>query len=372
MHPKKILFLTLRTFSITGGIEKVNRIFCKALQDLSESKIEAHSHSMYDNNAEIDTKYTSKTAFKGFSKRKIKFAYQSIVLGKQANVVVLSHINLLLFAWMIKKISPKTRIILLAHGIEVWRNLSVWKKAFLQKNAEIWAVSKFTSNVLQEKHHIPSANIRVLNNCLDPHLKLPVSFNKPTALLDKYELEKNQPIIFTLTRISSFEKYKGYDLVIEAVAELKKTYPNIQYLIAGKADCDEKERLLKLIHQLGLANNVKLLGYLSDQELTDHFLLADVFIMPSKKEGFGIVFIEAAACGCKVIAGNQDGSTDALLNGQLGQLINPTSKTEIKTALLNALNQPRELTQAKEIQATCLNAFGYKGYVEKVKDLISD
>ena len=80
---------------------------------------------------------------------------------------------------------------------------------------------------------------------------------------------------------------------------------------------------MKLVEEKNLTNNFILTGYIEDKELTDHYLLADVFVMPSTQEGFGIVFLEALVCGLPVIAGNKDGSVDALLNGKLGKLIDP-------------------------------------------------
>jgi glycosyltransferase involved in cell wall biosynthesis len=76
------------------------------------------------------------------------------------------------------------------------------------------------------------------------------------------------------------------------------------------------------------------LGFIKEEELAQHFLLAGTYIMPSQNEGFGIVFIEAAFYGLNVVAGNMDGSKDALLNGQLGFLVNPNESREISQAIL--------------------------------------
>ena len=69
--------------------------------------------------------------------------------------------------------------------------------------------------------------------------------------------------------------------------------------------------------------------------------LADVFVMPSTGEGFGIVFLEAMACGCPVVAGNRDGSVDALAHGELGRLVDPHSSEELLRALVDTLGEPR-------------------------------
>lgn len=86
-------------------------------------------------------------------------------------------------------------------------------------------------------------------------------------------------------------------------------------------------------------------------------------------EGFGIVFIEAAACGAKIIAGNVDGSVDALLNGKLGTLVNPEDIAAIEMAIEENLNSK---TDPKQIQDRCLTNFGYQQYLKRIKELINN
>ena len=74
---------------------------------------------------------------------------------------------------------------------------------------------------------------------------------------------------------------------------------------------------------MNLSESVIFTGYVKDEEVAAHFSIADIYIMPSTKEGFGIIFIEAMFYGKPVIAGNKDGSADALQNGTLGILVNP-------------------------------------------------
>lgn len=325
-----------------------------------------HLHALHDRQTDIDTKYIKEDNFCGFKDKKIGFTMSTLAKGIAADIVILSHINLLFFARLIKIFSPKTKIILIAHGIEVWRALPNWKKNFLQRSVEIWAVSSYTAITLTEMHQINAQKIKVVNNCLDPYFKLPYDFEKSIQLLNQYGLEASQPILFTLTRLSSQETYKGYDRVLEAMPSLLKKFPNLHYILAGKADDKEKQRVASLIEKLGLSKHITLAGFIKDEELTDYFKLG-IFVMPSTLEGFGIVFIEAAACGAKVIAGKLDGSTDALLNGALGTLVDPHNIGELATAIENDLMLQ---TNPKDIQDLCLANFGFEQYLKKIKNLL--
>ncbi len=118
------------------------------------------------------------------------------------------------------------------------------------------------------------------------------------------------------------------------MSDVVKVKPNVKYLIGGKGDDIEIERVMSLLKKYQLENQVQLLGYIKEEDLAQHFLLTDTYILPSKNEGFGLVFIEAAFYGLNVIAGNMDGSRDALLNGQLEFLVNPNESREISQAIL--------------------------------------
>ena len=323
---------------------------------------------MHDRQDDVDVAYTTIENYIAFGGRKIAFILSSLKKGLKSQTIILSHINLLLVAKLISILKPQRRFVLFAHGIEVWGALSKWKVAFIKANVEVWAVSQYTRQQLIEKHQLEPEKVKVLNNSLPPFLLPPNHFEKPQALIDRYQLDSNRPILYTLSRLSSSEQYKGYDTVIKALSQLKKEGQTFTYLLAGKADSIEKDRIEQLITDYDLTDSVQLIGYLAEDELSAHFLLSDVFIMPSTGEGFGIVFIEAAAHGCQVIGGNADGSTDALLHGQLGQLVNPNSEAEIKAAVLKAIYNTQH--QPQQQQELTLAHFGFEAYVGKVKGLV--
>ena len=92
--------------------------------------------------------------------------------------------------------------------------------------------------------------------------------------------------------------------------------------------------------------------------------------MPSKKEGFGIVFIEAMASGLRVIAGNKDGSVDALSNGKLGKLVDPDDLNQVENVLSELLDSPSNKEEKLALQKNVFEVFNYQNYRENLKNMI--
>ena len=143
----------------------------------------------------------------------------------------------------------------------------------------------------------------------------------------------------SVSRLASSERYKGNDRVIRALPSVLTRYPDALYLVVG--DGDDRPRLEALAAELGVTEKVRFVGLVSSEELPDYFRVADVFVMPSTGEGFGIVFLEAMACGIPVIGGNKDGSLDALADGVLGFAVDPENDEELVSAICSALRNAR-------------------------------
>lgn len=365
----KVLFLTLRVFSATGGIEKVCRIAGKALFELGlQYGGQVKVFAMYGKRGDGDWNYYfPQLVFTPFNTQRIRFVGKAIREGRKSKVVLLSHINLLVVGYLIKLFRPSVKLVLLAHGIEVWKPLSSRKKKMLHKCDLILPVSHFTKEKMKSLYGLPEEKFSVLNNCLDPFLELPLQKEKNNLLLDRYGLKKEQLILLTVSRMADTEQYKGYDKVLQALPELVKTFPGLRYLLVGKYDVNEKRRLDDMISRLGLQDVVVFSGFVSDDDLAAHFQLGDIFIMPSEKEGFGIVFIEAMFYGLPVIAGNIDGSVDAILNGELGTGVNPGNKEEI----IAAVKKIADKRQAHKPDHKKLEKhFGYRIYKERLKQAV--
>ena len=370
MKHKRILFLSLRIFSATGGIEKVCRILGKVLFEKTFSgncNLEiCSSHDL--NRQAINNAYFPSDYFWGFGNNRLKFLYWAFCKGIKSDVVILSHINLLPFGWIIKRFSPNTKLLMLAHGIEVWSLPLGIKKKMIGSCDQILCVSQFTKDEMIKLHGGDSKKYRVLNNCLDPFLPILTKQIDKTELRIKYGFKPFDKILFTLTRIDATERYKGYDRVLQGMALLIKEMPDLKYIIGGSYDKIEKNKIDVLISELGLKDNVVISGFIPDEDLKDYFLMSDLYVMPSYNEGFGIVFIEAMYYGLPVIAGNKDGSVDALLNGKLGTLIDPMDIEALK----NAIEDNVEHVKKEKVDTDVLLAnFGYEVYKEKANGFLN-
>ena len=100
--------------------------------------------------------------------------------------------------------------------------------------------------------------------------------------------------------------------------------------------------------------------------------MADLFVLPSKKEGFGIVFVEALACGLPVICGNADGSTDAIKDGKLGTAINVDDLNELENTIIKYLDMPLTLEKRLKLQSDCLLYFNEKHYRENLHKMLNN
>jgi len=220
------------------------------------------------------------------------------------------------------------------HGLEAWHALSSPYRTSIEAATLITAVSRDTRRRLLEWVAIDPGRVKVLPNTLDPRFQPGA---KSRELLDRYNLH-NKKVLMTVSRLSAKERYKGHDRVLRALPRVLSQHPEVMYLIVG--DGDDRKRLERLATEHGVDDKVCFVGQVDDQRIVDYFRLADVFVMPSTAEGFGIVFIEAMASGATVIGGNKDGSLDALCDGLLGKAIDPESDEDLLEALNSALAFP--------------------------------
>jgi phosphatidylinositol alpha-1,6-mannosyltransferase len=149
-----------------------------------------------------------------------------------------------------------------------------------------------------------------------------------------------RPTILTIARLQ--DRYKGHDVMIEALARVRAQVPDVEWVVIG--DGPLRGELQELARSRGVADAVRFLGSLPDEQRDRWLRRADLFAMPSRLpggglagEGFGIVYLEAAAYGKPVVAGNVAGALDAVADGESGLLVDPTDPGAVASAIVSLL-----------------------------------
>jgi glycosyltransferase involved in cell wall biosynthesis len=367
----KILFLYLKAFSSVGGIEKYNRVFIKSLCELfQEESSDLEILSLYDKNP--DPRYYLRSKLSHCNSSKSKFLVQSLIKAFKSDVIILSHINLSIVGMIVKKFLTNKKVFILTYGIDAWNNQSWINKFALESADKIFTISNYTKSRIVRSFNISEEKISILPCALDPYFIEYEASIKPEDAPNIINKIKDNKIILTVARLNISEKFKGHDNVISALPKVIKVIPNLKYVIVGKGDASELTRIRKLISDLNLDNHVVIAGYIRDDELPYFYLNSDVFVMTSKKEGFGIVYLESLYCGTPVIAGNKDGSFDALQGGRLGFLIDPDDIDEIADTILNVLNKKvdQKLISPAYLKKEVYSNFNYDIFRTNLKNSI--
>ena len=240
--------------------------------------------------------------------------------------------NLLLakFLW-----GKRLRLIIYAHGEEYLVAETSNQLKFLArlslKYADLIIANSFSTKKLAEKFGSPT-KIKVVHLGVDYHkFQRPLSERKNTRA--KWGFPENTVILVTIARM---EPRKNQETVIKALKELRDEGLPLAYVLGGTGE--KEEDLKQLVYNLKLDQAVRFLGYLNEEEKIKTFCAADIYIMPSVQvgpmiEGFGIVFMEAAAAGLPSIAGKVGGQPEAVLHGKTGLIVDGTNVNEVKEAI---------------------------------------
>lgn len=155
---------------------------------------------------------------------------------------------------------------------------------------------------------------------------------------------------FTLLTVARWVRRKGFDVVLKAMPRILAQVPNAHYVLIGSGPDEGYFR--GLIQELGLADHVTLAGRVSDEALPAYYGACDLFVMPtrpsddgSEVEGFGIVYLEAAAAGKPAIGGRAGGVADAILDGETGLLVDPLDVEALAAAVIELAQNPSRRAQ---------------------------
>lgn len=327
----KLLALVTDAYGAGGGIAQYNRDLLAALATADDCTavflLARHGSS-------INQIVPAKVTLLGIARSRMLFALRALLATRQlgrGDVIFCGHLFLLPLAVMLARLCGAA-VWLQLHGIEAWQRpgrLLQWAVARVRL---VTAVSRHTRRLFLQWAACEPHHVKVLPNTVGAEFSPgPV----PAALQSRYATQ-GQCVLLTVSRLAAAERYKGHDRVMQALCTLQATHPELLYLIAGEGD--DKQRLQALAQQLGLEAQVRFIGYVADADLPDLYRLADVFVMPSTGEGFGIVFLQAALCGTPVIAADADGSRDPLRDGAVGALVSLQTPAELAEAILKACN----------------------------------
>lgn len=341
---KKLRFLVLLTdaFGASGGIAKFNRDLLGALCAMPEcDRVVALPRLVPSPPGALPAKLDYVVEASRGKTRFVREAFRAAARGR-FDLVVAGHINLVSIASVIAK-AQLAPVALVIHGIDAWTpRAGPLVNFFARRAGAVIAVSRLTLERFLAWSRARGTR-HVLPNCVD--LAEFGMAPRPAELARSLGID-GAPVIMTLGRMSELERYKGFDEVIEALPRLVGKVPRLRYLACG--DGPDRPRLEARVEMLGLSDHVVFPGFVPEARKADFYRLADAYVMPSRGEGFGIVFLEAAACGVPLVGSKVDGSREALLDGRLGRLVDPDDEGEIEAAVLEALEAPRLVPEELE------------------------
>jgi phosphatidylinositol alpha-1,6-mannosyltransferase len=232
-----------------------------------------------------------------------------------------------------------------AHGEEMnyaatSRELSWLLRRVLRGAEVVIANSRNTAQLLQETWNLPQAKVELLHPGVDTHRFVPAG--RDPAL--RRELGwTDRPVVLTVGRL---QKRKGHDRMIEALALIKHTVPNILYAIVGEGE--ERHTLQELAAAAHLEPHVQFMGEVADDQLVRCYQQCDLFVLPNRQvgadiEGFGMVLLEAQACGKPVVAGSSGGTTETMSIPQTGRVICCEEPHALAVLVSELLSNPAQL-----------------------------
>jgi len=347
----KILLLLTDGPGVLGGIAKFNTDLLNALCAYpGVAEVTALPRRIAEADATLPDRLIYLTQA-GAGKRAYLYHFARLLTHRNRfDAVICGHLHLLPLAALAARRyrAPLTLIVL---GIEAWRPPQItglWRS--LQSVNTFASISVFTKQRFLEWAPLREEQGHIIPPCVDLLRFAPAP--KRTQLVERYGVQGRR-VIMTLARLSATERYKGIDEVLESMPSLVQEMPDLIYLIGGEGD--DRARLESKAVSLGIGRHVLFIGYVPEEEKADYYRVADAFVMPGHGEGFGIVYLEAMACGIPVVASKADASREAVLNGRLGLLVDPSKPEEIRAAIKQALAQPRSLQ--KELEYFSLDRF---------------
>jgi glycosyltransferase involved in cell wall biosynthesis len=380
MRSTNHLFCFLEIFSSEGGIQSY-------AQDILKAYLSLTAANNFPPPAEVLLLRDSPDCQNPFESKNLKFSYLKThpawlgrlkfaaklltsLLKTRPERVFCGHIKL---APLIKTLCQPLGIpyTILTYGKEVWELLPPKYQIAMRGADSIWTISRYTRDSLRDSFASRTCELNNLNPEKFQIVPCTVDENifttgpKPLHLLQKYDLV-GAKILITVARLRSHDSYKGVDVTIQALPQIAKSFPNVKYLVIGRGD--DRPRLAKIAQDLGVAEKVIFAGFVPTADLAAHYQLADAYVMPSQ-EGFGIVYLEALACGVPVVAGDADGSADPLQDGKLGWRVPHRDSAAVAVACVEILRGQDQRCDRPWLREQTLAKFSFASLCQSLEGI---
>lgn len=262
-----------------------------------------------------------------------------LLVKKNISVVCIGELVYCGWLGLVCKYVFRKKLIIYCHGEELTTihntRTGSLRKFALQKADIIIAVSQFCSDAIVSKYDIQSAKIRILTNGVSLEDFYLSDVSKKVLKGPEYA---NKKLILAAGR---HVQRKGFDALIKALPAIVQNVPNAHLVILGEGP--ETKNLKSLADTLKMSTHIDFKGQVTDASLRHHYQMADVFVMPNKTmpdgdtEGFGLVFLEANACGTISVGGRAGGATEAVQSGVSGYSVNYADLDELTHTVSNIL-----------------------------------
>lgn len=358
----RALLLSPELFLHDGGIARIMRLYLKALCELAGPGGSVDSVVLNDRPGPEPTlgRYANDRLREhvGCDRSKFAFIRHTLRLARRADLLVCAHLHQLPIVWFAQRTRPGLKYYLVAHGIEVWRPYSLLERHALLAADRILCVSEYTRRqMLRFCPELPAERLLVVPNTLDPHFDPVLNDQVSTAPFAV-------PRILTVGRLTSADTYKGFDTLIEAMPTIRRDYPTARLRIVGQGD--DLPRLQALAAQLNVAGSVDFLGPISDEALRAEYAACDLFALPSRKEGFGLVYLEAMTYG-KPCIGARAGGVPEVINDSVGLLVDYGNIPDLAAAVAELVTRPRD----SEVVRRHVDAFAFPAFSRRLAQALA-
>ncbi|MBD1936540.1 glycosyltransferase family 4 protein [Microcoleus sp. FACHB-68] len=372
--PAPDIFVFLEVFSSEGGIQSYVKDILKAYVSISAGTAEVF---LLRDSPECQNPFAStlptiapklkfhylKTLPPSLGRLRLAITLLRCLLQQRPRRVFCGHIKL---APLVELLCRPLGIpyTVLTYGKEVWEPLPANYQKALRQADSIWTISRYSRERACAANNLDRQAFQILPCAVDGDVFTPGE--KDPAFVEKYGLA-GTGVFMTVARLWSGDIYKGVDVTIRALPHLLQKYPEVKYLIVGRGD--DQPRLAQLAQDLGVADRVVFAGFVRAEDLPAHYRLADAYIMPSQ-EGFGIVYLEAMACGVPVVAGEADGSAEPLLDGKLGWRVPHRDPEAVAGACMEILKGEDSRCEGVWLRQQVLEHFSTATFTFRLKQLL--